>query len=325
MSVRAVGLFSGGLDSQLAARLIQMQGVEVVLLHCITDPLRSSGEVAKRAAERLGLPLRTLDISQEFFEVVRSPRFGRGSGMNPCLDCRILMLRKAKEVMEEEGARFVFTGEVLGQRPMSQHRRALRLVEKESGLEGLLLRPLSAKLLPPTVPELEGWVDRERLYDLSGRSRKPQMELARRLDVTEYPSPAGGCWLTDPTFSSRLRDLFSHGGILDGEQALLLRVGRHFRLSDKAKVIVGRNRRENSVLMEHRGNRWIVQVVDFPGPVVLVEGEPSEEEVLKAASVAVRYSDCGGKAKVRWERDGEVGEMDEVGPASEEELSRWRL
>ncbi|HIE04960.1 MAG TPA: DUF814 domain-containing protein, partial [Candidatus Latescibacteria bacterium] len=225
----------------------------------------------------------------------------------------------------EEGAGFVLTGEVLGQRPMSQHRRALRLVEKESGLEGLLLRPLSAKLLPPTVPELEGWVDRERLYDISGRSRKPQMELARRLGVTEYPSPAGGCWLTDPTFSSRLRDLFSHGGILDGEQALLLRVGRHFRLSDKAKVIVGRNKRENSVLMEHRGNRWTVRVVDLPGPVVLLEGEPSDEEVLKAASVAVRYSDCGGKAKVRWERNGEVGEMDEVPPASEEEISRWRL
>jgi len=325
MSVKAVGLFSGGLDSQLAAKVLQLQGVEVELLHCITDPERSDRARVERAAGQLGAPLKVLDISEEFFEVVRSPRFGYGSGMNPCVDCRILMLRKAKALMEEVGARFVFTGEVLGQRPMSQHRGALRLVERESGLEGLLLRPLSAKLLPPTIPEREGWVDRERLYDFSGRSRKPQMELARELGITDYPSPAGGCWLTDRTFSARLRDLFEHGGRLTGEQAVLLRVGRHFRISEGVKAIVGRNQRENAVLLEHREGRWVVQVTDHPGPVVLLEGEPSEEELLRAASIAVRYSDGRDGVRVRWERDGEVGEAEGVRPADEEELSRWRL
>lgn len=327
MSVKAVGLFSGGLDSQLAARVLQLQGVEVELLHCITDPERFEGARVEEGASRLGAPLRALDVSEEFFEVVRSPRFGYGSGMNPCLDCRILMLRKAKALMEEAGARFVFTGEVLGQRPMSQHRGALRLVERESGLDGLLLRPLSAKLLPPTTPELEGWVDREGLYDFSGRSRKPQMALAKELGISEYPSPAGGCWLTDRTFSARLRDLFGHGGCFTREQAVLLRVGRHFRLSEGVKTIVGRNRDENALLLEHREGRWVVQVMDYPGPVVLVEGEPSEEDLLRAASVAVRYSDGRDRedVRVRWERDGEEGGAEGVCPADEEELSRWRL
>jgi len=212
--VKAVVMLSGGLDSALAVKVLLEQGIHVEAVNFATvfskRPKAGRESAAKRMADQLGVQLHTIDISKEQLEIVKSPKFGRGSSMNPCIDCHILMVRKAKELMEKVGAHFVATGEVLGQRPMSQHQRALRLVETESGLKGSLLRPLSAKWLKPTVPERDGLVDRSRLLALRGRSRKPQMELAAKFGITGYETPAGGCILTDKSFGRRLRDLLEH-------------------------------------------------------------------------------------------------------------------
>jgi len=339
--MKAVGLFSGGLDSTLAAKLISDQGVEVDALHIYTafaspprkgelgrdDEAGRAGE-ARRMASQLGIELTLVDGSEDFLEMIRRPRFGYGSGANPCLDCRIMTLRKAKARMEAIGAQFVFTGEVLGQRPMSQRRDTLRIVERESALDGLLLRPLSAKLLPPTVPEQEGWVDRARLLDLSGRSRKPQIELARRWGIIDYPQPAGGCFLTDKTLARRIFDLRSHGKERDlsGEDLILSKVGRHFRLSDSVKVIVGRREGENNFLQRYAEGRWTLEVADYPGPLALVEGELSPEAARQAAALVARYSD--GKTAERVEVHISRGEEEyivAVSPAEDARIEAWRI
>ena len=260
--------------------------------------------------------------------MIRRPRFGYGSGANPCLDCRIMTLRKAKARMEAIGAQFVFTGEVLGQRPMSQRRDTLRIVERESGLDGLLLRPLSAQLLPPTVPEQEGWVDRVRLLDLSGRSRKPQIELALRWGIADYPQPAGGCFLTDKTLARRIFDLRSHGKEenLSKEDLILSKVGRHFRLSDSVKVIVGRREGENDFLQRYAEGRWTLEAADVPGPLALVEGELSPEAARQAAALVARYSD--GKTEERVEvhiSRGEEAYIVVVSPADDARIEAWRI
>ncbi|MCS7313339.1 MAG: hypothetical protein NZ742_10590, partial [Acidobacteria bacterium] len=246
--VRAIGLLSGGLDSTLACRLLKDQGVDVIAVHfstgfCLNDHRRvvrrrkdqgkDLSHSALRAGANLDIPVEVIDISQEYFrKVLLQPKYGYGSAMNPCLDCRIFMLRKARDRMAEYDAQFVFTGEVLDQRPMSQHFRALQTVEREAGLEGLLLRPLSAKLLPPTIPEKMGWVDRAKLLGLRGRSRKVQMALAEKYGIVDYPQPAGGCCvLVDPNFAMRLQDSLLHRPteVMDLRDILLLKVGRHFR------------------------------------------------------------------------------------------------
>jgi tRNA-specific 2-thiouridylase len=214
---RAVLLLSGGLDSTLAARMMLDQGVELFALH-FTSPFctctRASGSgcrsQAQTVAERMGIPIRTVSKGSEYIEIVRNPRHGRGSGENPCIDCRIFTLRKAREYMEQIGASFLVTGEVVGQRPMSQRSDAFRIIEKRSGCQGLVLRPLSAKHFEPTIAEREGWVDRESLLAISGRSRKEQIRLAQAWGVGDYPCPAGGCLLTEKTFSLKVRDLFDH-------------------------------------------------------------------------------------------------------------------
>ena len=313
--IKAVGLLSGGLDSTLAIRIMLEQGIEVVALHFRTgfsyiERNRAAGRGpaklsdAERAASMLGVDLEVIDVSDEYLPVVLRPRYGYGSGMNPCVDCRIFLLRKAKAWMEDHGYHFVFTGEVVGQRPKSQMRPSLNTVERESGLRDYLLRPLSAKLLKPTVPEQRGWVDRERLYGIGGRGRKAQIALAEQFGITDYAQPSGGCcYLIDQTYSRRLRDFLDHEGakLLNPGQVQLLAIGRHLRLSFGRKVIVGRHERENEYLETCGVEGALLQAVDHPGPTTLVPGTPERGEVERAAAITASYSDGGNEPAVRVE------------------------
>jgi hypothetical protein len=256
-------------------------------------------------------------------EIVRNPSFGYGKNVNPCLDCKIFMLKKAGEAMEEEKATFVFTGEVLGQRPMSQRRDALNLIEKQSGLKGRLLRPLSAKLLPPTIPEEEGLLDRELLYDFSGRNRKPQIALAEEFGITEYPSPAGGCCLTDPGYSQRLRDLMDHSEAVDTSDIEILGLGRHFRLGEDVKLVVGRNHGENQKISAiSKEGDLILKAADIPGPTALLRGSADHEQRRLAARITARYARHQGleEITVRLRLGREEEGQETVIPATPEEI-----
>ncbi|MDD5557152.1 MAG: asparagine synthase-related protein [bacterium] len=313
---RALGLLSGGLDSILAVCVLREQGIETTAIS-FESPFFGAGN-ARRAAARLGIPLLVRDITAEHLEMMKAPRYGFGANMNPCIDCHILMVRIAGGIMREEGYDFVFTGEVLNERPMSQNRQALRVVEKRSGCEGLLLRPLSAALLDETVPEREGKVDRSRLLGLHGRSRKPQMALAAEYGVEEYPSPAGGCLLTDPGFSRRLRDLRDREGLGDVRAIDLLKVGRHFRLGSGRKIVVGRKEAENRRLREMaREGDVLLTPRGFPGPTVLVCGGGGEDEILEAARACARYGDAvpGETVGVARTAGGETGLLSVTCPA----------
>lgn len=311
---RAIGLLSGGLDSILAVKLMLNQGIEVAAFNFITpfctctrDGCRHS---ATLMAEELGIEIKVVVAGEDYIKIVRDPKYGYGKNMNPCIDCRIFMLKKAREYMEEVGASFLFTGEVLGQRPMSQRREAMTLIEKESGMDGLILRPLSAQYLLPTIPEKKGLIDKEKLLGIRGRSRKPQMRLAEELGIGDYPCPAGGCRLTDPQFARRVREAFEHNE--DSIQNMnLLRYGRHFRLHSGAKIIVGRNEEENSILnrLAGKGN-LLMKVVGFGSPVTILKGTYTKKDISLAASICAKYSDCdleiaevNLKCKGAWERN----------------------
>jgi tRNA U34 2-thiouridine synthase MnmA/TrmU len=307
--VRAVILLSGGLDSTLAARMMQDQGIELFALH-FTSPFctcsrNAAGErgggngagcrsQAQIVAGKMGIPIRTVAKGMEYMDIVRNPKHGRGSAMNPCVDCRIFTLRKGREYMEEIGASFLVTGEVVGQRPMSQRVDALRVIEKHSGCAGLVLRPLSALNLEPTIPEREGWVDRKGLQDIAGRSRKEQMRLAQEWNVADYPCPAGGCLLTDKTFSVKVKDLFDHCPSPDMADLNLLKVGRHFRMPDGLKVIVGRDEAENRKIEAlGRGKLRVYIAEGFSGPSIGIEGTEGEAPVGLLARFFTRYGKPG--------------------------------
>jgi len=302
MPAKAVALFSGGLDSALAVRLIADQGIQVRGLTFVSsfnpglDP-SGRGLTARLIAHQLGMPLRVVGFSREHLDMVQRPRYGLGRNMNPCIDCHTYMCSRAREWMEELGADFVFTGEVLGERPMSQRRQALDIVESKSGLRGRLLRPLSAKLLPPTIPEREGLVDRDRLLDIRGRSRKRQIALAAEYGLTDYPTPAGGCLLTDPLYSNRLREVLEHGEDTVAD-SILLRLGRHFRLGSGAKVVIARDQDENGRLMTAaRPGDVLLRAVGFGGPVGLLRrGAPGDEEL--AGAMVARYGQGKGETSV---------------------------
>lgn len=323
--VKAIGLFSGGLDSMLACCVLRDQDIELLPL-TFTTPFFGA-EVARKAARDLDLPLEVMDITERHLVIVKDPPSGHGKNMNPCIDCHALMLEIAGEKMLAEGYDFLFTGEVLGERPMSQNRGSLNRVANRSGFRGRVLRPLSARLLDETLPEQEGKVDRSLLLDLSGRGRSRQIELARHYGIAEYPTPAGGCRLTDPAYSTRLRDLFAHMADPPLIWIRSLALGRHFWVDDACKVVVGRNHGENEAL-EALAGKEICQLGgrDFRGPRVLLFGEATEENLRRAASLVARYGDPPAGMAPVWVVDpGREEFLVEATAVTDELLEAWRV
>ncbi|HEV2105923.1 MAG TPA: hypothetical protein VGU27_09355 [Candidatus Eisenbacteria bacterium] len=297
---RAVALLSGGLDSALAVRLVQREGVEVVGLH-LSAPTACRAD-ARAVADDLGIALEVRAKGEEFLRLLRAPRHGYGRHMNPCLDCRAFMFRRADAYLRELGGDFLVTGEVLGQRPMSQTRAAIERIERDSGLERRVLRPLSARLLPPTLAEARGWVRREAMLAISGRGRHEQLALAERLGVRRFESPGGGCLLTDAAFSARLRDYFGHVGAPDMrlDDVELLAIGRHVRVADDLKLVVGRREAENRRLAAFvSAERWLLEPADFRGPSVLVCGGRSAAALAHAAEQLLAHAEAPPGARAR--------------------------
>lgn len=292
---KAIGLISGGLDSILAFKMIQEQDIDIIGV-CFTSPFFDNIVKVKQTAVQLSIRLEIITFDDDYIKMIQNPKYGYGKAFNPCIDCHAYMLKKAKELMEKLNADFVFTGEVLGERPMSQNLQALKNIERESGLIGKLLRPLSAQLLDMTIGENTGIIDRTKLGKISGRSRKSQLELAKKYGITDFPQPAGGCLLTDKGFSQRLKDAFKHN-----ESSLndfsLLRIGRHFRLTDNesAKIVVGRNEKENEQIEKlAQESDIIIKTVETVGPIVLIRNYQvvNREKVIPiAAGLCARYSD----------------------------------
>lgn len=311
LNKKAVALLSGGLDSRLAVKVMIEQGVEIICLNMVTafctcTSKSSCRSEARKAAHQFDVPIKVKNTTMAMIEAIKNPKHGFGKNLNPCIDCRLLMFKEAKKVMDETGSSFIITGEVLGSRPMSQRMEALQLIEKESGLSGLILRPLSARLLPPTLPEKEGLVNREQLLSLHGRSRKEQIELASQKKIKDYPCPAGGCLLTDKSFSDRLRKLLQVNREPTMKEIYLLKYGRHFNI-DGYKVIVGRNEIENKMIIKLAGDEdTFVKILDCEGPVTIVQGQGLSagqagtcqssagnglmEIIKKAAAITARYS-----------------------------------
>lgn len=295
MSKKAVALISGGLDSVLAARVVMEQGFTVTGLYFSSAFSKSFGNEeatpAARVAKSIGIKLRVLDMGQEYIDMIRNPKHGYGRHINPCIDCKIFMLTKATEIMKELEAPFIITGEVLGQRPMSQRRDTLHLIERDAGLKGMVLRPLSAKHLPPTKAEQEGIVDREKLLDISGRSRNVQLYLAGQYGITGFSAPAGGCLLTEEYFAVKLRDLFAHSPSVTPTDIRLLTLGRHFRLESGEKAVLGRDNKENNSILSLEGPGFHLFLPhDFPGPVAIMTETPSDVEKHTVGRLMLKYS-----------------------------------
>lgn len=330
---KAFSLLSGGLDSILATRLIMDQGIEVVGLHFITPffGYQKKGKEPwfEEQWQRLyGIAARIIDVSEEYLSILRHPRYGFGRNFNPCLDCKIFLFSKAKKIMEEEGGDFLITGEVIGQRPMSQRRDALRIVERDSGTEGILLRPLCAKKLKPTRAELMGLVDREKLLSLSGRSRKPQLKLAAEMGINSFPTPAGGCYLTDPILAARFQKYFAERELVSINEVLLLMVGRQFRMPEGAHLIVGRRETENYTLLSlKQPGDLLLKVRGIPGPLGLLRGEVGEKGLTLAAAILARYSKARELAEVAIVYGPDPEHLQDfilVKPATDEEIDSWR-
>jgi len=304
--VKALALLSGGLDSTLAAKLILNQGIDVIAVNFVSPfcVCAKDEDGAAEAAKQLSVPLKVMNVNGEYLRMVRKPKHGYGKNMNPCIDCRIFILKKAKKYAREIGASFIFTGEVLDERPMSQHSRAMKIVEEESGLKGKILRPLSAKLLPETVMEKKGIVDREKLLGIRGRSRKPQIKLAEEFNIKDYPSPAGGCLLTCKEYADKLRDLFRHKKRCSMADVSLLKVGRHFRFGEN-KIIVGRNEAENNLLTAEKArNDYYFEVPDVGSPITILQGAKTKNAIRMAAALTAFYSDAkSDKATVNFGRE----------------------
>jgi tRNA-specific 2-thiouridylase len=326
-----IGLFSGGLDSYIAVHLIKDQGFKII---CLVFDLWSfphdynKKHPLEEKVKKLGAVFKLIDLSDIFPDIISRPKWGYGKVVNPCIDCKYIMLKKAAEIMKKNSADFVFTGEVIGQRPMTQNKNVMNMLEKKCGLEGRLLRPLSAKLLKSTIPEKTGLVDRSKLLDIEGRSRHRQIELAKEYNLSDYASPAGGCILTQKEYGGRLQDLLSHkkNKNLTAEDLELLKIGRHFRISKTAKVIVGRNERENNLLENFIKNRIFLYSANFKGPAVLLEGTPSEYDINIAGAITARYGKGKQSDEVKIKIEGKSGEhIIEVKPISDSELNRHRI
>ncbi len=321
-----MALLSGGLDSTLAVKAMVDQGVEIEAVHFTTPFCNCDKCSVDQVSEQFNIPVHHIFMGQEFLDLVADPPHGYGSQMNICIDCRIAMFRKAKELGDDIEAEFYVTGEVLGQRPFSQRRNAMRLIEAEAELDRKILRPLSAKLMEKTDAEEEGVVDRDSLYAIQGRRRVPQMELAEELGVYDYPCPSGGCLLTDPQFARKLRDYIHHEGKPVLEDMILLRIGRHFRLG-KARAIVGRNEKENNILSALAQRRGLprFEVKGHMGPVSILIGDAEAETVEMMASITARYSDAPRDEAVDVECvDGDVSVLN-VSSMGDEEIESLRI
>ncbi|SYZ74071.1 conserved hypothetical protein [Candidatus Zixiibacteriota bacterium] len=329
----AVALFSGGLDSALAILLVLKQNIEVTALTFLTHfgcditDKSSCGSDPYPVSEKFGFTVKLVHLGDKFIDIVKSPKYGYGKNMNPCIDCRILMLNEAKQFMEMVGADFIITGEVLGQRPKSQMRPSMNIVERDSDLGGRLVRPLSAKLLPETLPEKNGLLDRNLLENISGRSRKRQMELAAEFGLEDYPSPAAGCLLTDIGYSNRLRDLLAHTEQVDFDDLNLLRVGRHFRLDEHTKLIIGRDESDNNKIEKYaKPHHRLLEALDTGSPVALFISSNGEDQIEKAAAITARYCDAKNspRVEVTCTSDGD-GRKFVVEPAEPEEAAKYLL
>jgi len=329
--IKAVALVSSGLDSLLSVKIIHDLGIEVQAVCFIFqfDNLEKkfrSGDI-DALLRPFGIPLTVFDVSEEYLPIFLNPKHGYGKGVNPCIDCHLFMLKRAKKVMDEMGAQFLVTGEVVGQRPMSQTKPTLFHIDKVSGFKGLILRPLSAKLLPPTLPEEKGWVNRDSLYDISGRSRKRQLELAEKLGITRFNMPAGGCILTDPNYARRVKAFFEHRDKKDVtvEELKLLRLGRHFWPNSHLQVIVGRDEKDNTALEPFRKGRWAFYPENGKGPLVLAHGVMDENDKEITAGITARY--CSGNEtsiRICFDQNGDHKECLST-PVSDTELDTWRV
>ncbi len=340
---KAVALISGGLDSLLAARIVMDQGVHVEGINFYTgfcveghthairkkERQRPKRNNALWSAEQLGIKLHIVDIIDEYKDVVINPKHGYGSNLNPCLDCKIFMVNKAREWIDANGFDFIITGEVVGQRPMSQRKDTLTVVARDSGASDRLVRPLCARNLPPTFPEIEGWLDRDRLYGFNGRSRKPQMALAKQFGFEDYAQPAGGCcFLTDKQYAVKLADLWSTRGKrdYDFDDIMLLKVGRHLRPGANFKLIVGREEGENRFLEGYRKRFINIIPTSHTGPLVLIDGEPGADDIELAARLTARFSqgrDAGRVTVAVKQLDGMTQTLDVIPMPSDEIPENW--
>ncbi|WP_102401463.1 DUF814 domain-containing protein [Haloimpatiens massiliensis] len=324
---RALALISGGLDSILAAKLVKEQGIEVIGI-CFKSHFFNE-ENAVRMTKQIDIPLKVIDFSKEHFKIVKNPKHGHGKNMNPCIDCHALMMNYAGKMLDELQGDFIITGEVLNQRPMSQNKSSLNIVKKESGFADKILRPLSAKILPPTQMEVDGLVDREKLLGISGRGRKEQMELAKKWGIKDYPSPAGGCKLTEPNYSIRLKELLEENQNPDNRQLELLKIGRHFRVTPNAKIISTRTAEEGEMLKKLLTEEDVIFLAkDFKGSMVILIGEAEEEDIIFAAKVTARYSKGKDEEKlvIRYGKyKHPSNNFIEVASATEEELEKYMI
>ena len=342
---KAISLISGGLDSMLATQVMLDQGIHVEGINFYTgfcveghthairkqDRAKPKRNNALWVAEQLGIKLHIIDVIEEYKDVVINPSHGYGSNLNPCLDCKCFMVKKAHQWMEENSFDFIITGEVVGQRPMSQRRDTMPVIQRESGAEDRLLRPLCAKILPETLPEREGWVNREKLLAFNGRGRKPQIALASQMGITDFAQPAGGCcFLTDAAYSKKLADLWTTRGErrYELDDIMLLKVGRHLRPRPHFKLIVGREEGENRFLEGYRKQFTHIIPISHLGPLVLIDGDLNTGDLEIAARLAARYSQGKNEANVRVEahvKDGGSFEMD-VRPYHIDEIPvEWHL
>ena len=294
-TIKAVALISSGLDSLLSAIVIKRLGIDVIGLHCQFkfDPTSSKADLCRlqELFKPYDIPVIIKDTTNDFLKLFLDPAHGYGSEMNPCIDCRLLTLQYGKMYMDEISAKFLITGEVVGQRPMTQNKPTIFHIDKMSGLKGLILRPLSAKILPPTIPEERSWVDREKLYDFSGRSRKSQIALAAELGIEDYNQPAGGCLLTDPQWSKRMKKLIDHHSRdeISIESIQMIRLGRHFWPKDHLWVVVGRHEADNQMLELYKKGRWTFQPVDVEGPLAIAENVKNDNDREVVAGIVARY------------------------------------
>ena len=329
---KVVALLSGGLDSQLAVRMMQEQGFEVSAVaiktpFCDFDCGRGCGFEIRERADDLNVNLKTVYLGDEYIEMLKHPKYGIGAGFNPCIDCRAMMFNAAKKHMDEIGAEFIISGEVLGQRPMSQHGPALRTIEKESGLIGKIVRPLSAALLPETDPEKNGLIKRENLGMIKGRTRSAQLDMAKKYGIENPPNAGGGCLLTDPTFGLRAKDLFAHTETPTINDIDLLKIGRHFRFDEQTKFVVGRNKDENEMIKAIAlPGDILFQARDHMGPVSILRGKNVDVYVKFASSITLRYSDApkGEQASIIINKDNTKKEIS-TQHAEEESYIKFRI